>query len=40
VLEALAGRGVDGHGDPLFGVDAHVVVPGTVRPGDAVEVPG
>ncbi len=25
VLKALAGRGVDDHGDPLFGVDAHVV---------------
>ena len=35
VLKALAGRGVDQHGDPLFGVDAHVVVPGIVRPGDA-----
>ncbi len=34
VLKALAGRGVDRHGDPLFGVDAHVVVPGIVRPGD------
>jgi uncharacterized protein YcbX len=38
VLKALAGRGVDDHGDPLFGVDAHVVTPGVVRPGDAVEV--
>jgi uncharacterized protein YcbX len=38
VLKALAGRGVDDHGDPLFGVDAHVVTPGVVRPGDAVDV--
>ena len=40
LLKALARRGVDEHGDPLFGVDAHVVVPGTVRPGDAVELLG
>ena len=40
VLKALAGRGVDDHGDPLFGVDAHVVTPGVVRPGDPVEVLG
>ena len=38
VLRALAGRGVDDHGDPFFGVDAQVVVPGRVRPGDRVEL--
>lgn len=37
VLKALSTRGVDDHGDPLFGVDAHVVRPGVVRPGDPVE---
>ncbi len=38
VLKALAGRGVDEHGDPLFGVDAHVLLGGTVRPGDRVHL--
>lgn len=40
LLTALGGRGVDRHGDPVFGVDAHVVTPGAVRPGDGVEVIG
>jgi uncharacterized protein YcbX len=37
VLRALTTRGVDDRGDPRFGVDAHVVRPGVVRPGDPVE---
>ncbi len=36
LLKALAGYRPDTGGEPWFGVDARVVVPGAVRPGDSV----
>ena len=38
LLQALAGRPDAASGELHFGVDAHVVEPGVVRPGDVVEV--
>ncbi|MFC5728853.1 MULTISPECIES: MOSC domain-containing protein [Nocardioides] len=38
LLKALAGYRPSTGGEPWFGVDAHVVVPGTIRPGDPVTV--